>query len=126
MTPSPETLAVLLALPPEARRALCEAEGPGWLVSRWQTERSVEVKAAPYGIDIYPDAPHADTAWLPASEGEVLRVWAAAAGWRGYAVNDALVSIGGGAESRKHDNTLDGRLRAALACCPKEAFGGTP
>lgn len=124
MTPSDETLAVLLALPLEARRKLTECEGPGWYVLR-----PGNYSKRPHVLDVtrrFIWGPITEsTAWLPASEGEILRVWGSVT-WPkdpGYSIDQDEAWAATGKDGQPHDGTYDSRLRAALRCCP---FKETP
>jgi len=71
MTPSPDLIAAVLALPMEARLLLAKQEGPGWWVTTWVLDTPpTPLQEAPR---MCPDGP-CDIrivngwAWLPASE----------------------------------------------------------
>ena len=133
-TPSDETVRIALALPLEARRALCGASGPGWLVMDGDLalphpEYRQSLLNGWLRLEVVPELPD-DMAWLPASEGEVLRVWSLHEG-HGADMDigdDNYTRVSGVAEAydrvEDHDGTYDSRLRAALLCCPIGAGGG--
>lgn len=65
MTPHPDELATLLALPPAAREALARCEGPGWACKAGREPLIM----AMWGMSL--PKPE-EWAWLPASEAAIL------------------------------------------------------
>lgn len=75
MSPSPEEIAALLALPAEAREALTKCEGPGWRVLTWGEGMWVDGfwrADEPRDHDAENVALGAASAWLPADTAEIL------------------------------------------------------
>ena len=141
MIPSTETLATLLALPIEARRLLAErGRGAGVVVQtphrgrhrgrlHWARVRHpCAVRGVvPSRVGHPTQSPRAlafGSAWLPASEGEILRVWAAKKPYGEWCVGEENCELSWAAdggidnEARDHNGSLDSRLRAALQCWP--------